>query len=46
VDGAFVTPVKVAPRAMAIAVVAGMLTLLICILFVLMRQPKNTGPRW
>jgi hypothetical protein len=46
VDGAFVTPVNVAPRAMAIAVVAGMLTLLICILFVLMRQPKNTGPRW
>lgn len=40
-DGAFISAIPVSPRVVAIAAVAGMLTFLICILFALMRQPKN-----
>jgi hypothetical protein len=44
-DGAFVLAAYLSPRTAAIAGVAGALTLLICILFALMRQPRNTRAR-
>jgi uncharacterized protein involved in exopolysaccharide biosynthesis len=46
VDGAFVSPAYVSPRTTAIAGGAGALTLLLCILFALMRYPRNIGAHW
>lgn len=43
VDGAFVSSAQVSPRTMAIAGIAGVLTLLGCILFALLRHPRNIG---